>query len=107
VSLRLLFSVQASDEIDAAVTWLGEHYGDVSEQWYTNLKAALAELKEHPERHPLSDDSALATVRVREMLFGRRRRTYRVWYRVEGDAVRILSVRHHSQGPIGLSDLPI
>jgi plasmid stabilization system protein ParE len=106
MSLRLLLSVQASDQIDAAVTWIAEHYGG-GEQWYDQLTAAFAELTVRPERWPLSDDPDMVAARVREMLFGRRRRTYRVWYRVEGDAVRILSVRHHSQGPITASDLPI
>ena len=98
MSLRVIFSVRATDEIDAAYNWLADHYGDAAEKWHTELLTAIEALGEHSERHPLAENEGLAAARVREMLFGRRRKTYRVWYRVEGDAVRILSIRHHIGG---------
>jgi plasmid stabilization system protein ParE len=106
VSLRVVLSVRAHDQIEEAVAWLSEHFAE-ADKWHSQLNAAIAELGPHPERYPLANDEELADLNIREMIFGRRRRAYRVLYRIEEQVVRILDVRHHSRGPVDPSDLPI
>jgi hypothetical protein len=54
---------------------------------------------------PLADESKDAGSDIREALFGRRRHVYRILFRIEGNVVRILRVRHASQDRLVPEDL--
>jgi hypothetical protein len=46
-----------------------------------------------------------SSVEVREMLFGKRRGTHQVFYRIVDDRVEVLHIRRATRGPVNASDL--
>ena len=107
MSLRVVVSHQAEEQIDAALSWIAENSGDLAARWYEQLMAVLAGLGQHPQKYAIAAEEELQYHEVREMLFGRRKNVYRVLYRVESDTVRILAIIHGRRKPIDPSDLPI
>ncbi|MEX2215447.1 MAG: type II toxin-antitoxin system RelE/ParE family toxin [Phycisphaeraceae bacterium] len=61
-----------------------------ADRWFRGLLDACTSLEEMPNRFKLAPESDRFDFDVRQMNFG----VYRVYYRVDGDKVRIMHIRH-------------
>ena len=55
---------------------------------------SLSSLGTQPRRCPLAPEADAFGEEIRQLLYGRRGGRYRILFRVEGDAVLVLYVRH-------------
>ena len=98
---RVVVTARARADALKAFLWLADQSPDVAERWYAGLEKAIGTLKTFPKRHSIAEDeSEQLGVTVRQMLYGRRRGIYRVFFSVEGDTVTLHYVRHSAQGLI-------
>jgi plasmid stabilization system protein ParE len=62
--------------------------------WFDRFERAILSLSVFPERHPALPKLSTPNSIVRQLLFGRRRNVYRVFYKIIGATVRVIHVRH-------------
>jgi plasmid stabilization system protein ParE len=83
----------AAAQIDEAYAWLAERTIHAQE-WHDDLRKAIASLEEMPLRcprvPPKEDDSG----DVRHLIFGDKWHGYRIIFKVEGEDVIVLQLRH-------------
>jgi hypothetical protein len=85
----------------SGLEWLADQSPDAGARWYVGLEKAVAKLRAFPERHPIAEDeSEQLGFPLRQMLYGRRRGVYRIFFSGEADTVTLHYVRHSAQGPI-------
>jgi plasmid stabilization system protein ParE len=102
VSYRVVVTARARADTVEALRWLAERSPDAAARWYAGLEKAIAKLSTMPERHPIAEDeSEQLGITLRQMLYGRRRGVYRLFFSIEGETVTLHYVRHSAQGPIG------
>ena len=102
MSYRVVVTARARADAVEALRWLAERSPDNAARWYADLEKAIAKLSTMPERHPIAEDeSEQLGITLRQMLYGRRRGVYRLFFSIEGETVTLHYVRHSAQGPIG------
>ena len=69
-------------------------------EWFDGLCEAIESLAEFPERCALVPEPGLRRKGVRQLLYGQGRSIYRILYRVKGESVQILTIRHGRRRPI-------
>jgi hypothetical protein len=75
-------------------------------QWLHAIHREIASLAVHPERCGLARESPQFAFDVRESLFGMgRRATHRILFRIVGNVVEVLLVRHVAQEQIRPGDV--
>lgn len=101
MSRRVVFTASASADVLEAFRWIAERSPEASGRWHEALERVIADLAEHPERHPVAEEeSGTLGLTIRQTLHGRRRGVYRILFSVEEDAVVLHYVRHAARGPI-------
>ena len=91
---------RAEQDIEAAYQWLRERDESAAAVWLDGLEVALESLSEHPERCGLAIESRVFDQEIRQLLYGKRTRKYRVLFCVEDKTVYVLHVRHPRQAPV-------
>lgn len=97
-------SHQALGEIDEALKWYAERSVAVAIRWHTKLTEAIRALEDNPERYELAPESEWYP-ELRQMLYGKKRGTYRILFKIRDDAVYIFRVRHSAQAWLEPDDL--
>ena len=100
---------RAEDDVERAYLWHSRRSPEVAARWYAGLLAALDSLSALPERCPVApENDVFPDVTVRQLLYGKRRTSYRILFFVippaDGEAsgtVRILRVLHGAQQRLG------
>lgn len=106
MSLRVKLTRKAALDIARSFTWLVENRSDtVAESWRDGLEAAFRELETTANSCPEAPEAEWLGTEVRQLLLGRRRKVYRILFRIRGDTVEILRVRHARQDYLGPDDL--
>jgi len=89
---------RAYADIDELFAFVKRRSGVASaERWRDALFVRLSSLAATPGMWPLIDDPPLSEYQLREFLFRYWRHVYRVFFRVDGDVVRIHRIRHAAQ----------
>jgi plasmid stabilization system protein ParE len=102
MTFRVEMSAQAEDEASGILDWLlSQHAGETGIHWFLAMEDAIASLSALPERCPLAPENARFPFEVRQLLYGRKPHVYRILFTIEGDAVKILHIRHARRRPIG------
>ena len=69
--------------------------------WYAGLDKAIATLSTMPARDPVAEEeSERIGITLRQMIHGRRRNVWRIFFSIEGDSVYVHSIRHGAQDMI-------
>ena len=63
-------------------------------RWYNKLIGTLQSLDTFPERGQTVKNLSRSEHLVRRVLFGRKPSVYRIYYRIEGETVLVLHIRH-------------
>jgi plasmid stabilization system protein ParE len=101
VSNRIVVTLTARTDAVETFRWIAEQSPDAAARWYAGFQKAIAKLSRNPERHPVAEEeSELAGITLRQMLYGRRRGIYRILFSIQEETVTVHSVRHSARGPI-------
>ena len=93
-SYQVHITAKALREIDEALEWYAVLSLRTAVKWYVNLKEAVRDLGADPERCELAPENEWYPGELRQMLYGKKRGTYRILFEIVGDTVYILRVRH-------------
>jgi plasmid stabilization system protein ParE len=99
---RVLLTDAATQDIEGASTWWAEHRSlPQALHWLQQIHARIASLREDPERCQLAHEAPRFPFELRELLFGvGRRSSHRILFRVVGETVEVLAVRHAAQADV-------
>ncbi len=96
MAYRVLYRRRAERDLDR----LAE---GATPEWFDGLCDAIGSLAELPDRCAFVSEPSLRKKGVRHLLYGRGHSVYRILYRVEGETVQILTVRHARRRLLGTS----
>jgi plasmid stabilization system protein ParE len=64
-----------------------------ADRWLAGLQTAIADIGTFPRGYPLARESGRSKRELRQMVYGRGLRAYRVVFTIEGEEVHVLHVR--------------
>jgi len=88
-----------------AVWWSANRSGEQAVRWYDGFISFLETLSNAPDKHRLARENHLFEDELRECYYGLSRRTHRAVYRIDGNVVRVLAIRHLAQDDMGPEDI--
>ena len=96
MKFRVRLTAVAEYQIESAAEWWAQHRSlEQALHWLRKINERIFSLADNPGRCALSQESARFTYEVRELLFGTGSQpTHRVLFRIIGDVVEVLMVRH-------------
>src|SRR4051794_13397338 len=101
MKFRVIVQPPARIDIESAYIYNRDASSEASaNRWLDGLEAAIAKLETFPRRCGPARESAEFEEEIRQLLYGKRRGTYRVLFVVRGDEVRILHVRHSARSAL-------
>jgi plasmid stabilization system protein ParE len=108
MSYRLEISSDARQQLVDIANWYRERSGsvEVAASWHDGFLVALQSLCDNPESCPLAQESDAFSFELRELHYGSGRApTHRALFRIQGDMVEVLAIRHFAQRAITPDDL--
>jgi plasmid stabilization system protein ParE len=105
---RLKITDEAADHLLEVAKWYAETSQslEVASAWYDGFIDHLESLEDDPYCCPIAAENELFDFELRELLYGSGKRiTHRALYRIVGDSIEVLSIRHHAQRPLRADDL--
>lgn len=103
MAYRVDISIPVLADAEDAYLWIRFHAPAIAGEWYEGLLAAIFSLENFPLRCPLASESKDVGQEVRQLLYGKRGRTYRILFGIEKDettgedVVRIFRVWHSAR----------
>lgn len=96
---------------DLVVLYVGKNAAEstAAARWFNGLERALYTLETYPLRCPIAPETKKAARSLRQLLYGKKPRVYRVIYEVDESQklVRVLTIRHGAMEPADLNDSQI
>jgi hypothetical protein len=108
MSYHLKFTEEAANRLFEIAKWYLEASQsiDVATTWYDGFLGELESLEQNPWRGSIAGENELFDFELRELLYGSGKRlTHRALYRVVGNVVEVLTIRHRAERPIGPDDI--
>lgn len=111
MAFYLDFPNTALEDAAEALEWMTQHSPKNAPDWYNGLIEAVFSLEEMPRRCALAPESNDYDKEVRQLLYTKRRVTYRIIFVIlPGDEdfegiVRVCRIRHSSQKPLTPDDI--
>lgn len=97
-------TARALAEARQARDWIALESPERAVTWYHGLLDRIETLTEHPRRCAVARESEEFSREIRQLLYGRRRATYRILFTVREETVFVLFIRHGARGPITSGD---
>jgi plasmid stabilization system protein ParE len=97
---RLRITDEASGNLRYYATWYAQTSQslEIAAAWYDGFLATLDLLCSNPSRGALAPESEAFDFELREVHYGGGKRlSHRALYRIVGDTIEVLSIRHHAQ----------
>src|SRR5215218_1789295 len=107
MSYRITYSNRAEGDIRQTMEWWRDNRSRVqAARWIEEIFPAIEMLSDDPERFPLAPETDLHPGGLRQFLFGVGRSiTHRVIFTIDGDEVKIVTVRHVARRELQIDDL--
>ena len=106
------YGLEITDEAAANLLAISRWYVERSQSlevaaaWHDGFLEAIDELKSNPWRGSVAPEASAVGFELREIHYeSGKRLTHRALYRIAGNTVQVLSIRHFSQQPIKPGDL--
>lgn len=80
MTYRFEISERARADADEVYAWIAQHSPEQAERWYQGLFEQIEVLTSHPLRCPLAAENDKFPEEIREMLYGKRRNKYRIFF---------------------------
>jgi plasmid stabilization system protein ParE len=99
MDFRVEFDLTARIELFATRDWIAERAPAGAEKWFQGLLARIETLNRFPRRCPIAPEARKFGDEVRVLTYGKKTaNVHRILFVIEGDLIRILSIRHASRG---------
>ena len=95
----------AERQIETIYLWLKKRNPIYADEWFKGLMNEIASLQEKPRRCSLAKEKEVFSEEVRQLLYGKKRKRYRVLFTIREDIVYILFVRHTAQALLTEEDI--
>jgi len=105
MEFRIDFTLLALQDLDDICSWAVSEAPSRGADWFFRLEEAILSLRTMPERYPVALEFARSTPSIRRMVYGSRPHGYKIYYRIVGESVQVLHVRHGKREAPDLSDL--
>ena len=105
---KVFVSDDIEAELDSACQWYRQQAqsADVANQWLSGIQDAIESLSSNPHRCSIAHEDGHFPYELRELLYGSgRRKTHRVLFRIVGDRVEVMAIRHVAQRDLSPDDL--
>ena len=103
---QVVATINAKREIMASRRWYEEIDAEIAARWYDGLNLTLRSLSDNPGGWQRSPEFETDHREIRRAIYrSGRKSTYTILFSIEGEIVRIVSVRRSSQRPIEPDDL--
>jgi plasmid stabilization system protein ParE len=105
MAFEIKYSDEAKKNLDAITAWLlyERLAGETALRWLQGLREKIDTLSELPDRCPLARESKSLPFEMRQLLYGRRPRIYRILFTIEGNTVHILYIRRPGEKSVSLN----
>jgi len=100
MKFRVVIQPPAKLDIDAAFVYLAQRAPDAAERWLNGLEDAIQSLGTFPRRCGIAPEGREFPEEIRQLIYGRRRRRYRVLFVIRKRVVHVLHVRHGARRPM-------
>jgi plasmid stabilization system protein ParE len=94
MAYRVETSLSALNDADEAYQWLHRQSPQAAVRWLNGLEETIQTLSNNPQRCSLAPESDEMKEEIRQLLYGKRRNVYRILFRIRGDLVTVLYIRH-------------
>ena len=106
MAYRVHLTDKALADADATVLWLQQQGASAAAQrWFSSLWTAIDTLESHPGRCPRTPEAEDIGREIRELVFGKRRGTYRILIEVRDRTVYVLRIWHSARDAFTAGDL--
>ena len=111
MAYRVDISPSALQDAEDAYLWVKYHAPEKAGEWYEGLLQAIFKLEKSPRHCPLAPESEDLGREIRQLLYGSRRRSYRILFGFGEDqktgekVVRIFRIRHSSRRRITADEI--
>jgi plasmid stabilization system protein ParE len=111
MAYRVDISLPALTDAEEAYRWLKEHSPARAGDWYEGLLETIFSLENFPTRCPLAPESEDLGKEIRQLLYGKRGRVYRILFgitrdeKADEDIVRIFRIWHSARARAKASDI--
>ncbi|NJL11475.1 MAG: type II toxin-antitoxin system RelE/ParE family toxin [Calothrix sp. SM1_7_51] len=95
----------AEAQIEQAYRWYQERNPEFADRWFRGLMNTIATLQDKPLRCSLAIENEIFSEDVRQLLYGKSKNIYEVFFAMRGTKVYILHVRHSAQAPLTLDEI--
>lgn len=99
MTYRVRLTSLAQKELIAAALWWAEHRSaDQALRWLEGFEDAINSLAQDPENHSLARENSQYDSSLYQLHYGvSRKPTHRAVFRISGDTVEVLTIRHLAQ----------
>ncbi|MBI3837036.1 MAG: type II toxin-antitoxin system RelE/ParE family toxin [Planctomycetia bacterium] len=106
MTFEVVLTTKAHEQLEAAHAWWAQHRSaSQAARWYNEFARALVILAENPERWPLSAESGVFPVEIRDLRFGAGSRpTHRAVFTIRDGLILVLAIRHLAQRALETDD---
>ncbi len=111
MAYRVDISLPALADAEQGYLWLKERSPETAGDWYEGLLATIFSLENSPTRCPLAPESDDLGREIRQLLYGKRGRVYRVLFAIlrdekaGEDVVRIFRIWHSARARAEASEI--
>ena len=105
MNYRVELTARAEADLDEILSGIQRHAPNMTAAWYFRLMASINALDQLPDRCSLADEGKDLGCELRELIFGKRRGTYRILFLIVDETVQVLHIRRAARGPVIAEDL--
>jgi plasmid stabilization system protein ParE len=107
MTYHLIITDEAAELLLSEAKWYAQRSQslDLAMAWYDGFLDRLEILEQNPQFGGLAPENDKFDFELRQLCYGSGRRlTHRALYRIVGNTVEVLSIRHHAQQPVRPGD---
>jgi plasmid stabilization system protein ParE len=102
---RVVMSQSALDQIASVYRWIAKRAPVTANRWYAKLKKTLESLDSLPDRCLLSPEGELFQLPVKQLLYGKPRKAYRILFYQSENTVTVLNIIHGSHQFLSITEI--
>lgn len=97
MTYQVIIQPSVESAIDQAYLEIFDEAPLAATRWYNGLVEAIGSLEAFPQRCAIAPENEHFEPEIRQLLYGRSRRKYRVLFTILDDTVQVLHFRHWAQ----------
>jgi len=102
---RVLIQPSAKAELREAYRWYYNKSPAAARRWLDKLLKTIDTLRTQPERCALAPENDAFEETIRQLLYGKKRGTYRILFTVKKGIVEVLHIRHAARQYLGPDEI--